>query len=50
MTSDLKTIKLIITSVVGFGSYGQNIFEYHSQRFNINIEVSPNDPCQGIGG
>jgi len=37
-------------SVVGFGSYGQNIFEYHPQRFNINIEVSPDDQRQGIGG
>ncbi|MFC1997294.1 GNAT family N-acetyltransferase [Chloroflexota bacterium] len=37
-------------AVVGFGSYGQNIFEYHPQRFNINIEVRPNYQRQGIGG
>ena len=35
--------------VVGFGSYGQNIFEYHPQRFNINVEVSPNYQRQGFG-
>jgi len=35
--------------VVGFGSYGQYIFEYHPQRFNINIEVSPDFQRQGIG-
>ena len=35
--------------VVGFGSYGQNIFEYHPQRFNVSIEVSPNYQRQGVG-
>ncbi|MCJ7550323.1 MAG: GNAT family N-acetyltransferase [Anaerolineae bacterium] len=35
--------------VVGFGSYGQNIFEYHPQRFNINVEVSPDYQRQGFG-
>jgi GNAT superfamily N-acetyltransferase len=35
--------------VVGFGSYGQNIFEYHPQRFNVNVEVSPNFQRQGFG-
>ena len=35
--------------VVGFGSYGQNIFEYHPHRFNVNIEVSPNYQRQGFG-
>ncbi len=35
--------------VVGFGSYGQNIFEYHPQRFSIMIEVSPNYQQQGVG-
>jgi GNAT superfamily N-acetyltransferase len=35
--------------VVGFGYYGQNIFEYHPQRFNINVEVKPNYQRQGIG-
>jgi mycothiol synthase len=35
--------------VVGFGSYGQNIFEYHPHRFNVNVEVSPNYQRQGVG-
>jgi mycothiol synthase len=35
--------------VVGVGSYGQNIFEYHPQRFNINVEVAPDHQRQGIG-
>lgn len=35
--------------VVGFGSYGQNIFEYHPQRFNVNVEVSPDYQQQGFG-
>jgi mycothiol synthase len=35
--------------VVGFGSYGQSIYEYHPQRFSINIEVSPNHQRQGVG-
>ena len=35
--------------VVGCGSYGQNIFEYHPQRFNINVQVSPNYQRQGFG-
>ncbi len=34
--------------VIGFGSYGQNIFEYHPQRFHINIEVNPEYQRQGI--
>ena len=37
-------------SVVGYGAYGQSIFEYHPQRFNINIEVSPDYQRRGIGG
>ena len=36
-------------NVVGFGSYGQSIFEYHPQRFNVNVEVSPNYQQQGVG-
>ena len=35
--------------VVGVGSYGQNIFEYNPQRFNINVEVSPDYQRQGFG-
>jgi mycothiol synthase len=35
--------------VVGFVSYGQNFFEYHPQRFNINVEVSPKYQRLGIG-
>jgi GNAT superfamily N-acetyltransferase len=35
--------------VVGFGSYGQNIFEYHPQRFNVNVEVSLDYQQQGFG-
>ncbi|MCJ7624918.1 MAG: GNAT family N-acetyltransferase, partial [Anaerolineaceae bacterium] len=35
--------------VIGFGSFSQYIFEYHPQRFNINIEVNPNYQRQGIG-
>jgi GNAT superfamily N-acetyltransferase len=36
--------------VVGYGSYSQNIFEYHPQRFNILVEVCPEHQRQGIGG
>jgi len=36
--------------VIGYGGYGQNIFEYHPQRFNINVEVSPEHQRQGVGG
>jgi mycothiol synthase len=36
--------------VVGVGVYGQNIFEYQPQRFNINIEIRPEYQRQGIGG
>ena len=35
--------------VVGFGYYGQSIYEYHPQRFTINVEVSPNYQQQGVG-
>lgn len=35
--------------VVGYASYGQNIFEYHPQRFNVHIEVRSEHQCQGIG-
>ena len=37
-------------NVVGFGSYGQSSFDYHPQRFYINIEVAPDYQQQGIGG
>lgn len=36
-------------NVVGFGSYGQNSFDYHPQRFYVNVEVSPEYQQQGIG-
>lgn len=36
-------------TIVGFGTYGQNIYEYHPQRFGINIEVIPGYQRQGIG-
>ncbi len=36
--------------VVGFASYGQIGFDPNSQRFAVNVEVSPNYQHQGIGG
>jgi mycothiol synthase len=36
-------------AVVGFGYYGQNIFEYHPQLFYINIEVNPDYQRHGLG-
>jgi mycothiol synthase len=35
--------------VVGFGSYGQSSFDYHPQRFYVNVEVSPEYQRGGIG-
>lgn len=35
--------------VAGFGSYGQSSFDYHPQRFYVNVEVSPGEQRQGIG-
>jgi GNAT superfamily N-acetyltransferase len=35
--------------VVGFGSYGQSIWDYHPQRFYVNVEVSPHHQRQGVG-
>ncbi len=36
-------------NVVGFGSYGQSSFDYHPQRFYINVEVHPEYQRRGIG-
>ena len=36
-------------TVSGFGSFGQSVFAYHPQRFNINVQVSPNYQRRGIG-
>lgn len=36
-------------SVVGFGTYGQSSFNYHPQRFFVNVEVSPSYQQQGVG-
>jgi mycothiol synthase len=35
--------------VVAFGTYSQSSFDYHPQRFYVNVEVSPNHQRQGIG-
>jgi len=45
-----RWVAVIEGDVVGHGSYGQNIYEYHPQRFNINIEVYPEYQQRGIGG
>jgi len=34
---------------VGFGSYDQFIFEYHPQRFQVNVEVRLDQQGQGVG-
>ena len=34
---------------IGFGSYGQSSFDYHPQRFYVNVEVHPEYQRQGIG-
>jgi mycothiol synthase len=36
-------------SVVGFGYYGQSNYDYHPQRFYVNIAVSPSQRRQGVG-
>ena len=35
--------------VAGFGSYGQSSFDYHPQRFYVNVEVHPEYQRLGIG-
>ena len=35
--------------VVGFGTYGQSSYDFHPQRFYINVEVSPNYQRLRIG-
>jgi GNAT superfamily N-acetyltransferase len=35
--------------VVGFGGYGQSSFDYHPQRFYVNVEVHPEHQRKGIG-
>ncbi len=35
--------------VVGFATYGQSIFDYHPQRFYVNVEVHPTHQRQGVG-
>jgi GNAT superfamily N-acetyltransferase len=35
--------------VVGFGTYGQSSYDYHPQRFYINVEVIPMQQRQGVG-
>lgn len=35
--------------MIGFGSYGQSMLDYHSQRFYVNVEVYPDYQRQGIG-
>ena len=34
---------------IGFGSYGQSSFDYHPQRFYVNVETHPEYQRQGIG-
>lgn len=36
-------------AVVGFGQYWQSSFDYHPNRFYVNVEVRPADQRQGIG-
>ncbi len=35
--------------VAGFATYGQSIFDYHPQRFYVNVEVHPAHQGQGVG-
>jgi len=36
-------------NIVGFGQYSQSSYDYHPQRFYINVEVDPPSQRQGIG-
>jgi mycothiol synthase len=36
-------------AIVGFGSYGQGIIDYHPQRFYVNIEIDPAYQRRGLG-
>ena len=36
-------------NVAGYGSYDQFIFEYHPQRFQVNVEVRLDQQGQGVG-
>ena len=36
-------------AVLGFASYSQSYFNYHPQRFHINVEVHPDYQRRGIG-
>jgi mycothiol synthase len=36
-------------AVAGFATCGQSIFDYHPQRFYVNVEVSPQFQRRGIG-
>lgn len=36
-------------AVVGFASYSQSVFDYHPQRFYVNVEVLPEYQRRGIG-
>lgn len=35
--------------IIGFGSYGQGSFDYHPQRFYVNVEIRSEYQHQGIG-
>jgi mycothiol synthase len=35
--------------VVGYGRYWQSSFDYHPQRFYVNVEVFPDHQRQGVG-
>jgi GNAT superfamily N-acetyltransferase len=45
-----RWVGMLDGQVVGIGGYSQNLYDYHPQRFNIFIEVSPNYQRQGTGG
>ena len=36
-------------AVLGFGVYWQSAFDYHPQRFYVNVEVRPEHQGQGLG-
>jgi GNAT superfamily N-acetyltransferase len=44
-----RWVAVLEGEVVGFGYYAQSSFDYHPQRFYVNVEVSPSHQRQGIG-
>ena len=44
-----RWVAAVSDEVIGFAIYGQSIFDYHPQRFYVNVEVHPAYQRQGVG-